>query len=113
MTADDPATCYIVGGHSLRLRAIALALRGPPLQQSFERRFQFTPRMFVTDFRRNRDTGPESLFGFVLLSELLIELSELIVRRYILRIVGLDRFEFPQRIVMLTELRVFESQGVA
>ena len=32
MTADDPATCEILGGHSLRLRAVALALRGPPLQ---------------------------------------------------------------------------------
>ena len=32
MTADDVAGLEIVGGHSLRLRAIALALRGPPLQ---------------------------------------------------------------------------------
>ena len=32
MTADNPATCEILGGHSLRLRAVALALRGPPLQ---------------------------------------------------------------------------------
>jgi len=34
MTADSPATCDIAGGHLLRLRAIALALRGPPLQYS-------------------------------------------------------------------------------
>ncbi len=32
MTADDPTICDIAGGHFLRLRAIALALRGPPLQ---------------------------------------------------------------------------------
>src|SRR5213593_1954870 len=29
MTADSPATCNIAGGHFLRLRAAALALRGP------------------------------------------------------------------------------------
>ena len=34
MTADDVTGLKIAGGHSLRLRAIALALRGPPLQQS-------------------------------------------------------------------------------
>jgi hypothetical protein len=32
MTADNPATCNMAGGHLWRLRAIALALRGPPLQ---------------------------------------------------------------------------------
>src|SRR5436309_4988290 len=32
MTAGDPANCWIAGGHFLRLRATALALRGPPLQ---------------------------------------------------------------------------------
>ena len=32
MTADDLADLEIVGGHKLRLRAVALALRGPPLQ---------------------------------------------------------------------------------
>jgi hypothetical protein len=31
MTADDLLACNIVGGHKLRLRATALALRGPPL----------------------------------------------------------------------------------
>jgi len=32
MTADNLETCGIVGGHKLWLRAIALALRGPPQQ---------------------------------------------------------------------------------
>ena len=32
MTAGDLAKCWIVGGPILRLRAVALALRGPPLQ---------------------------------------------------------------------------------
>jgi len=35
MTADNTAICEIAGGHFLRLRAIALALRGPPLQWPF------------------------------------------------------------------------------
>ena len=83
------------------------------LQYRFERRFQFAPRVFVSGFRRYRDARPESLFRFVLLPELLIKLSELIVRRHILRIAGLDRLEFPQCIVVLTELCVFEGQGVA
>ena len=32
MSADSPAICDIVRGHYLRLRAAALALRGPRLQ---------------------------------------------------------------------------------
>jgi len=32
MTAGDVASWWIVGGLILRLRAVALALRGPPLQ---------------------------------------------------------------------------------
>ncbi|PYS00239.1 MAG: hypothetical protein DMG15_29140 [Acidobacteria bacterium] len=35
MTADNTAICEIAGGHFLRLRAIALALRGLPLQWPF------------------------------------------------------------------------------
>jgi hypothetical protein len=44
MTADDVRVYKIVGGHKLRLRAIALALRGPPLQLNAEASRHFLDR---------------------------------------------------------------------
>jgi len=38
MSADNLAVWKIVGGHSLRLRPIGLALRRPPLQLFLESR---------------------------------------------------------------------------
>jgi hypothetical protein len=54
MTADDLLPRNIVGGHSLGLRAIALALRGPPLQlpSVFEREIAMETRPVKVRARR-------------------------------------------------------------
>src|SRR5437667_12836972 len=61
MTADDPGIGKIVGGHVLRLRAVAFALRGPPLHSptplSREIRYD-TRRSGDSQFRKFRFDCP-------------------------------------------------------
>src|SRR5438105_1572706 len=83
------------------------------LKERFECGLKLASGVFVARFRRYSDACPEYLFSFVLLSDLLIELAELIIGRHVIRIAFSDSLEFSQGFVILPELDVFQRQRVS
>src|SRR6516164_9779313 len=68
--------------------------------------------MFVAGLRRDRNSRPERLFRVMGAAQLLIQLTELEISCHVGRIFGLDRLEFPERILVLTQLVVFQRERV-
>src|SRR5204862_4654843 len=69
--------------------------------------------MFIPGLSRPCDPRAESFFGFMSLPELLIQLPELVVGGYIAGIILRDCLEFLYSVIILTELDIFEGEGIS